>query len=505
MSATTTHRPDGQRPTIVCHLVLASLLAITAVAYVQRNCISPAEKTVRDELGLRITATAAAQSAFFFSYALLQVPSGWLAQRLGPRLALPLYATGWSLTLLLLAVATGALGLIGSRLAMGALQAGIFPCATLVLMAWYPASLRGVSSALLNSFMLIGGAVGSLITGLLLEPVGWRALFALYTAPGVAWAVFFVLWFRNRPQEHPGVNAAELARITGMRLSPPPEAPTPGAFPAEPSEKVVAHRDALAEAAQAQVPPAEEVAANRDALAEQPAPAVPALAPPPLDPDLSKKLTHPERGPVPWRAILFSLPLFLLCAQQFCRAGANRLYDNWLPTYLQEARGVSKEAAGVLASLPQWAGVVGGLLGGIVSDLILYRTRSRRAARNGLAIASLIGSILISFAAYPIPHPFLATLVLSVAAFVFTFSSPCSYALSMDLSGRNVAVVFGFMNMAGNFGAFAFVFFFGWLKDRTGNYTVSLSLFVAFQLVALVCWLFLRPEGTIGEPEAPRE
>src|SRR5205823_4336627 len=103
----------------------------------------------------------------FLTYSIMQIPSGWLAQRWKPRRALAVFAAGWSMALVLLALATGLTGLRAARLVMGALQAGIFPCATLILVAWYPASQRGLTSALLNSFMLIGGAAGSMLSGVL--------------------------------------------------------------------------------------------------------------------------------------------------------------------------------------------------------------------------------------------------------------------------------------------------------------------------------------------------
>ncbi len=429
----------AERPTGVHHFVLAALLAITAICYVQRNCISPAETTIRAELHLEITDTGNAISGFFLSYALLQVPSGWLAQRWGPRLALSVFAAGWSLAIGLSALASGVLGLLAARLAMGALQAGIFPCATLILAAWYPPSRRGLASALLNSFMLVGGAVGSMITGALLAPLGWRVLFALYAVPGLVWSVWFFWWFRNRPQEHPHVNAAELAFLADGKPAPSP----------------------------------------------------------------AEKLALPTRAPVPWAAIFLSAPLLLVCGQQFCRAGANRFFDTWMATYLQEGRGVTREEAGVLASLPQWTAVVGGLAGGMISDAVLRRTGSRRAARKGVALASIVAGMLCYLIAYPIGDVWVGTIVLSLGAFLATFSSPCSYALTMDMGGKHVAIVFSLMNMAGNLGALAFAWLTPQLKTWTGNnWDAGLALFLGMQAVAAVCWLLLSPEGTIGD-EAP--
>ncbi|HZY85405.1 MAG TPA: MFS transporter, partial [Gemmataceae bacterium] len=131
------------RPTWVHHVVLAALCAIAAINYVQRNSISVAETTIRAELHLTPEGSGDAIGAFFLAYALLQIPSGWLAQRWGGRLALTVFAAGWSVALGLCALANTLSTLVVGRALMGALQAGIFPCSTLILAAWYPASRRG--------------------------------------------------------------------------------------------------------------------------------------------------------------------------------------------------------------------------------------------------------------------------------------------------------------------------------------------------------------------------
>jgi ACS family glucarate transporter-like MFS transporter len=466
-----TQLSPAARPTRVRYVVTAALCVAAAVAYIQRNSYGGAETTIRGELQLSPAETGDAVSFFFLSYALLQVPSGWLAQRAGPRFTLGCIAAGWSVALALCALAVNPATLIGGRLLMGVMQAGIFPCSTIIIVAWLPPTQRATASALLNSFMLIGGALSSNLTGLLIEPLGWRALFIVFAIPGLVWALLFLVWFRNRPADHPGVNDAELAVI---------ETKDPGAG----------------------------------------------------------KLA-PRRSPVRWTALLLSGALWLICLQQFFRAGANRFFDNWFTTYLQEGRGVGVGFANQLASLPQWLGVIGGLVGGALSDYLLVRTGSRRIARVALAVASLVACLVLYAFAYVIPDPTLATLTASASFFIFCFSAPCAYALTMDMGGANLGVVFGAMNMLGNFGAAAFTWaapqltvwvhgdrfaVFGagvvglpaspsalgplvaapnLLAGPPHDWTPTLLLFFAMHVAALLCWLPLNPNGVIGERAAP--
>jgi MFS family permease len=206
-------------------VVLAALCLAAALAYVPRSCIGVAEGDIRAGLGLSKDKMGWVISAFFITYAVFQIPTGWLGHVWGTRRALTLCAAGWSVASGLAGLALGMPLLLLTRLGMGGAQAGLFPCATSSVARWLPQRRWALASGLLGSFMQVGGALAVVLTGLLLGPLGWRWLFALYAVPGLAWAVWFFVWFRDRPEDHPGVNAAELALIRGPRPQPAGEAP----------------------------------------------------------------------------------------------------------------------------------------------------------------------------------------------------------------------------------------------------------------------------------------
>jgi sugar phosphate permease len=468
------------RPTRVRHLVLAALCAITTINYLQRNSIGGAETTIRQDLGLTIQDTGDAISAFFLTYALCQVPSGWLAQRWGGKQALTLYAAGWSIVMAFSALAASADALVVDRWAMGALQAGIFPCCTMILASWYPATRRGFASAVLTSFMLIGGVIASVLTGLLIGALGWRWLFLLYAAPGLLWAAWFALWFRNQPEDHPGVNIGELAIIRTGSSDPLPES-GPLFEPAETPIGITAKSQSLS------------------ALSGPSGPTA-LTAAPPLSPPSSEQNEPAPRPAGSWGWIILSLmTLLLICVQQFCRAGALRFFDFWLPTYLQEARGQSRAAANLWTSLPLWTGVVGSMTGGILSDFVLARTASRRAARQGVAVGGILLGLFCCWLAYGLADVGAAMSVAAAGVCLISFSSPCAYALTMDMGGRNLGVIFATMNMAGNLGAWAFNKAVPRVVISSAGWNGALLLFAVLYLVAVVCWLLINPNGTIGE------
>jgi ACS family glucarate transporter-like MFS transporter len=157
------------------------------------------------------------------------------------------------------------------------------------------------------------------------------------------------------------------------------------------------------------------------------------------------------------------------------------------------------EEANLWTSLPMLAGVIGGPLGGMLSDFVLARTGSRRAARQGVAIGSLVLGLLLCGLAYRIADVRGAVLLAGLGVLILMFCSPCAFALTMDMGGRNLGVIFGTMNMIGNFGSWAFTTYIPRVKVWWGSWDAVLLVFAALHVVAIVCWLLLNPNGVIGE------
>src|SRR3546814_6286913 len=77
------------------------------------------------------------------------------------------------------------------------------------------------------------------------------------------------------------------------------------------------------------------------------------------------------RVSVPWRHLLANSQLWVLSAMYFCYAYCINIFLTWFPKYLHDARGFDIALMGLFASLPLMAGVVGDLMGGWASDLLI--------------------------------------------------------------------------------------------------------------------------------------
>ncbi|GAA5510334.1 MFS transporter [Novipirellula caenicola] len=204
-------------PSSIRYRTLTWLTIAAALAYLCRNAVSVAESTVREDLGFTLEQSGWFMGAFFWTYSLFQIPSGWFAERWGTRITLSLFAFAWSLATFGIGVAPGFGLLIIAQLVMGMAQAGIFPASCNSVGHWMPLGQRSLSCGILAAGMQVGAIVASGLTGVLIAPWGWRWVFVGFAVPGIFWSLGFYLRFRNDPSQDDRVNEAELALIHAAR------------------------------------------------------------------------------------------------------------------------------------------------------------------------------------------------------------------------------------------------------------------------------------------------
>jgi nitrate/nitrite transporter NarK len=359
------------------YVVLLFLCLIAIIAYIQRTGLNAVKGTICGDIGINTEQFGALGSSLLFGYALMQVPSGWLADRYGG-------------------------------------QAGVFPCAAKSIGAWFDDREKATASGFLGSSTMLGLAAGSALSARLVFQDGltWQWTYALYGLVGVAWAIAYLL--------------------------------------AIPERHTVAHQTSAM--------------SSND-----------------------------------WTRLVTSVPLWLLCGQQFFRAGAMIFFINWFPDFLREARGFSPTDAGYNASLVGLAALCGGVIGGLFSDWLFRRTGIRRLSRQGIAIAGMTGACLLVLLANAIADPVEAVWLFGSAAFIASFGGVSGYTVAIEFGGKRVGVVFSMMNMAGNFSAAIVTYIAGALRERTGSWDAALLLIAGIFAVDAVCWALLNPKGPLFE------
>ncbi|MDO8545461.1 MAG: MFS transporter [Opitutaceae bacterium] len=215
----------GERPTRARFAVLGFALAVTAIAYIDRVRIAIAAPMIKADLGLSDAQMGYVFSAFTLAYALFEIPSGWMADRFGPRLTLARIVIWWSLMSAATGAAAGFWSLVLIRLFFGMGEAGTFPSLSRVYSRWLPAKEHGRAFGLTLMVGALGGALSLPLMGILLNHVSWRVLFPGFSLIGVGWVLLWIRWFRDEPSRHGSVNASELALIGTSAPKPHPPVP----------------------------------------------------------------------------------------------------------------------------------------------------------------------------------------------------------------------------------------------------------------------------------------
>jgi nitrate/nitrite transporter NarK len=395
------------------YLVLAFLCAIAVLAYVQRLGVQTAYAEIQRDFGINTEQFGTLGTALLFGYAMMQVPAGWLADRIGSRNALVLYAILWSIITALIGFCEEFETLLVVWFAMGMALAGVFPCAAKSIGVWFPDTQKAMASGLLGSFTMLGTAAASLLTAWLLTQMGWswRRIYVLYGAAGILWAMVYFALIPERASTH-------------------------------------------------------------------------AIAPP---------MTRGD-----WHKLATSVPLWLLCGQQFFRAGAMIFFINWFPKFLKESRGFSEIDAGFYAACVNSSALFGGILGGFFSDYLLSVTGMRRLSRQGIAVVGMSCCSGLMLATYFIDYQhLLAIAIFCLGAFLASFGGVSGYTVAIEFGGKRVALVFSIMNMCGNFASAAVNQTVGSLKERTGSWDTAVFAIAGIFLVDAICWALLNPRGPL--------
>jgi len=195
------------------HRIVGMLSVLAVITYLDRVCIAVAGPQMQDSLHLSPQQWGWVTSAFFFSYAAFEIPSGALGDRIGPRRVLTRIVTWWS-------VFTSITGMISSypllllvRFLFGMGEAGAYPNASVVIGRWIPQRLRARVWGIIWMTSQFGAALAPLIVVPLQLHYGWRASFWVFGILGLVWSAVWYAWFRDSPQEVPSLPAAERAEI----------------------------------------------------------------------------------------------------------------------------------------------------------------------------------------------------------------------------------------------------------------------------------------------------
>ena len=441
------------RPSAVRYKVMAFLCVLAFLTYFDRVCIGRAQEEIQRDLALTSSQMGIILGVFWFSYALFEIPGGWLGDRYGARITLTRIVLCWSLFTALTGAATGFVTLFLWRFLFGAGEAGAFPNMALIQSRWLPAESRARAGGLLWLVARWGGAFSPPLFGAMLRAfdsesfrtwmdgipglsalsglASWRIAFWVAGAAGAVWCAAFFLWFRDDPARKRSVNAAELALIRGGEGGS--------------SEGAGEHRGGHA---------------------------------------------GPDRET--WKKLVRCRSLWALGFLYVFVSFGWSFFVSWMPRYLKEVHEVPFDRSEWVTGLPLFLGGISCLAGGFLCDWLVARTRRKRLWR---AFFPVCGYLTAATAMLAIPWADSygkAVVLLAIAGAASDFGQGANWASIVDVGGLYAGTAAGLINMIGNMGN-AFQPWIGDAISNTHGWAPVFGAYACSYLCAASMWIFIDP------------
>jgi len=200
---------EQHRSTHVRYWVVVFAVALAIVTYIDRVCISFAAPFISADLHLSQVQMGYVFSAFAWTYALFEIPGGFLGDWIGARRVLLRIVLWWSFFTAATGWAWNFVSLAVTRSLFGAGEAGCFPNLTKTFTTWLPHHERVRAQGIMWLSARWGGAFTPQLVYLAINVMSWRHAFELFGGIGVVWAVFFYAWYRDHPRDNRRLNQAE--------------------------------------------------------------------------------------------------------------------------------------------------------------------------------------------------------------------------------------------------------------------------------------------------------
>ena len=416
--------------------IIGVLFVVSSINYASRATFSFATVPLQNEIGLTAVQIGYIFSAFGWSYVAGQVPGGALLDRYGSR---PVYLWSiflWSVFTLLQAYVTWIsvvpvmISLFLLRLLLGVSESPSFPANARIVANWFPHAERGTASAIFNASQYFSLVAFAPLMGWLAEHHGWRSVFWSMGLIGLAAVVLFWVVV-DSPARHKWISKKEYDFIE-----------------------------------------------KNGALV-----------------NLDKPADKPQ--PIRWSSVgqlLKNRMLLGIYLAQYCITALTYFFATWFPIYLIQARGMSLTVAGFAAAGPAIAGFVGGILGGVLSDLLLKRGMPLSQARKTVIVLGLIISCGILGANYTNSQGLV--LMFMTIAFFGKGVAALGWAVMSDAAPREATGLSGaIFNLFGNAAGIFTPIGIGYILAATGNnWDMALVFVFAHSIVAMISYGFITGE-----------
>jgi D-galactonate transporter len=426
--------PSTEKKTNVRWLIVVILFIITAINYGDRATISIAGSPMSKELGMDSVDMGYIFSAFGWAYVIFQIPGGWLLDRFGSKKIYFCSIFSWSLftllqgTVWMFSAGWAFMALFCLRFCVGVAESPSFPGNSRIAAAWFPAQERATAVSIFNSAQYFATVIFAPIMGWLTHHFGWHYVFIFMGGIGIVGSIVW-LYFIHDPKDHPHANKAEIDYITAGGALVSMDQKKPGA-------------------------------ANQ-----------------------GPKLSYIKQ-------LVQSRMLMGVCLAQYCINALTFFFISWFPVYLVQERGLDILKAGIYAAIPAVCGFIGGLLGGVLSDFIMRKSKSLSIARKTPIVMGMLLSMVILACNYT-DSTVLVVFFMAISFFGKGLGA-LGWAVLADSAPKEISgLTGGVFNMCGNVSSIVTPIAIGYIIKSTGSFKMALVFVAVHAAVAVISYLFI--------------
>lgn len=430
---------SGQKPSKFRYIVLLLIAVVTIINYADRAILSITGTSITHDFNLSAKDLGIVFSAFGWAYAIGQIPGGWLLDKFGSKKVYGYSLLLWSLFTIIQGFITPDSYIISvivsfffCRFMLGLVESPAFPANSRIVANWFPTKERGFASSVFNSSQYFATVLFTPFMAYIVSHSSWHNVFFVMGGLGVFLSLIWVV-FELSPTKQKYMNAAELEYIK--------------------------EGGALVNLDKAKD--------NTKAISE-------------------KKFSNAYV----LKRLLTSRMLLGIYIGQYCITALTYFFTTWFPIYLIKGRGMSIMDAGFAAVIPAICGFAGGILGGIVSDILLRKGYTNTFARKAPFAVGMFLATGLAFCNF-IESQWLVVALMALAFFGKGLGA-IGWAVVSDVAPKEaLGLTGGVFNGLGNIAGIITPLVIGFIVQATGSFTWALYFVGAHSLLASISYLLI--------------
>lgn len=438
--------------------VVALLFAASMINYMDRATLSYALPSMSDDLGLDPLQKGYLVSAFFWSYAYMQIPIGWVADRANLKWVYAGMFAIWSLACGLVGFVNTLGTMILLRIMLGFGESIYLPGGMKAVSQLFPPQKRGLPSGLFDFGTRTGLVIDGFLIPFLIVTYGWRAMFMIV---GFAALIWLIPWISTFPAH-------------AVRPAPTPQ-----------GERAISGNGSIA------------VLAYPFLLLVSPAWFL-------LDSLLGGTLPRSSPSPFLNRLLEFltlirNRNLLGIVLGFFCFDYFWYVILTWLPDFLVKGRGIPIEKAGPIAAAIFFVFGIMEPIGGWLADHLIKKGWNETRTRKGILTAGWLMGLFLIPAGF-VQDEKIAILCVFLAAGVGLSTGNLLAILQCCAPSDKVGTWTGVKNYSGNLGGIMAPLAMGYLLKQTGSYGYGFAVGAVLLILGLIPYWFIVQK--LEPPEA---